>query len=291
MTLRNSLLQPIFDAATSRAPISDEKLLEIKSLLKAIQTKAAQGENISINDRYIDKDTALIIAARKGREEIIQLLLGAKAKTDLQNRFEATALMEAVEKSNLKITELLLDAGAQIENGTKYTVLDRAIDLHLSALQDRFDNSIDLTDNLAVIRALLKHGAFIHNPGRLFELLSYCDARDPNTLDTLHFLHEHLKLGYGPSLPSLLNDTKKFTEELDIVTEARKKDFIEVADMTIKELLPSDLNKIVYSYDAPLERLGFFKWQDPLPEKKTQPNIIAEEKTEPVVRKSTCSVM
>jgi hypothetical protein len=288
MTLRNLFWQPLFDAANSREPISPETLSEIKNLIATIQAKTAQGENISVDEYdYSTEDTPLIAAARSGQENIVRLLLNAKATLDIENRFGATALMEAIEKSNLQITQLLLDAGAKIENGTKYTVLDRAIDLHLSALQDRFDNAIDLTDNLSVIRTLLQHGAFIHHPEKLYKFLTYCDISDPNVLGSLHFLDEHLKRGYEPQ--TLLSEVKKVTNEVDIIAEAYKADFETWTEEAMQTLLPSDLRKIVYSYDASIERLGFFKLQKLLPETTTQPNI-AEEKTEPAEHKK-CSVM
>jgi len=388
MTQRNSLLQPLFKAVRTYNPITEEKLSELRALIKDIQSRTAQGEAISIDDpdfaggnvynyaaqfnhlglvdelikanvnpnikssagdaplhwamndhtQMIHKllveakadpdsqqrsgntplinakdnkelvelllnnkatpdiqnnegDTALIIAARKGREEIVRLLLKAKANPDIQNRYKTTALMAAVEKSNATITQLLLDAGAETEIGYDHsiTALDRAITLKLFSLRDRFDNGIDLTDNLSVIHALLQHGALIHHPEWLFELLTYCDARDPNVVSTLFHLHEYLI--HQPLLKSLLDQTTQYIEKLNHLIQSQKKEFMEIADLAMNPLFPTDLKNIVYSYAPPLERLRLFTLNnDPLAEKKTHSSM-AEEKIVVPVPKKTCSVM
>ena len=57
-------------------------------------------------------DTALINASFYGRIEIVKLLLNAGANIDKQNEDGDTALILAANRNNKKITELLLDYGA-----------------------------------------------------------------------------------------------------------------------------------------------------------------------------------
>jgi hypothetical protein len=49
MTLNNPALQTLCDAASSKDPLSEEQLIEVRSLIKNIRSRTAQGENISID--------------------------------------------------------------------------------------------------------------------------------------------------------------------------------------------------------------------------------------------------
>ena len=56
--------------------------------------------------------TALICASEKGHLEIVQVLLEARAATDLTNKLDNTALVRARGKDHLEIARLLVEAGA-----------------------------------------------------------------------------------------------------------------------------------------------------------------------------------
>ncbi|MBI5346123.1 MAG: ankyrin repeat domain-containing protein [Chlamydiae bacterium] len=80
------------------------------------------GVNIDAQDNY--KDTALIIATREGRTEVVKALLRASAQVNIQNDVGYTALMYATQKET---AEALLEANpsdqVDIQNNYGYTAL------------------------------------------------------------------------------------------------------------------------------------------------------------------------
>jgi ankyrin repeat protein len=58
------------------------------------------------------QETPLLIAARHGRDTIVELLLACGADASTQNRWQITALYEAVTSDNAQAVALLLKAGA-----------------------------------------------------------------------------------------------------------------------------------------------------------------------------------
>ena len=59
--------------------------------------------------------TALIAAANKGYQEILQKLITAEAAINYQDKLGRTALFVACEAENLEIVQILLDAGANVD--------------------------------------------------------------------------------------------------------------------------------------------------------------------------------
>ena len=69
------------------------------------------------NPQYQEKlhrKTALMFASEEGHEEIVDTLLEAKAKVDIQNKFGKNALMYAAFRGHRKIVEKLLKADAMV---------------------------------------------------------------------------------------------------------------------------------------------------------------------------------
>ena len=96
--------------------------------------------------------TALHHAARKGHEKIARLLLESEARIDSQDRWECAPLFHAASKERLALVQLLLDQGADVDIKNCYgdTVLVRA------ASKAR----------LSVMRLLLEEGADVETKNR-----------------------------------------------------------------------------------------------------------------------------
>jgi hypothetical protein len=109
-------------------------------------------------------DTPLHIAARRGFNAIVEMLLSAGAKVDVENVFGFTALYEVVLYGRTPEMELLVRAGANVnaaprvrqeEEGLQQVVLDAVANLKsspalVSAVRQR---------NINMIRQLLDWGA------------------------------------------------------------------------------------------------------------------------------------
>jgi ankyrin repeat protein len=68
---------------------------------------------VKLNQRSAEGETALMVAAGAGEEEMVRALLAAGARVDLRNREGKTAWVRAAEKGSRPVMELLRDAGAR----------------------------------------------------------------------------------------------------------------------------------------------------------------------------------
>ena len=89
------------------------------------------------------KKTALHIAAKRGHEHIVDLLLEKKAKPNAQDYLGATALHVAVQAKNVNIVRALLNAGAFLDIKDKYekTALDLAEQISGDINKDEEDDN------------------------------------------------------------------------------------------------------------------------------------------------------
>jgi len=78
-----------------------------------IASLLAQGTEINQLDRY--GQTALMLAARHGRAEVVRLLLEYKAEMDVTAKYGLSALMLAVVYRHLDVARQLVDAGADTQ--------------------------------------------------------------------------------------------------------------------------------------------------------------------------------
>jgi ankyrin repeat protein len=85
-----------------KAAISGDHAL-LASLLVA-------GVDVNQRDRY--GQTALMLAARHGREKVVDLLLQHGAEPDVTARYHLSALMLAVVNRHSAVARMLVDAGA-----------------------------------------------------------------------------------------------------------------------------------------------------------------------------------
>lgn len=105
-------------------------------------------------DGFRRGDAPLLVAAGAGREDLVRLLLAAKADVDGEDRRGTTALMAAVAVHHVGIVWLLLDAGANVGLNRGYCFrgrLHRSSPLHLVGLQHAASEQ--------VVRLLLDSGA------------------------------------------------------------------------------------------------------------------------------------
>ena len=70
------------------------------------------------------------MAAGSGHEDVVELLLQAKAEIDIQDRSQATPLHYAVKKGRTNVVNILLQYGASCSRKNKdwYNALDLAIE-------------------------------------------------------------------------------------------------------------------------------------------------------------------
>lgn len=78
-----------------------------------IASLLAEGAEINQRDQY--GQTALMLAARHGRAEVVRLLLEYDADLDVIAKHGLSALMLAVVNRHLDVAKQLIDAGANIQ--------------------------------------------------------------------------------------------------------------------------------------------------------------------------------
>lgn len=247
----------------------------------------------------LDGETPLAIAAEKGNKYIIKCLLAAKAQPDYAEAKKATPLQVAVVCSNLSIVQILLEAHASPNLVGKYghtplmeaTILNkppiaRALLDAKAQLEIRTHYKTQtqpITDRSALDLAimwsipematmLLMEGAMITDFLQMDLYLKKLDQRgldaqigfqhlnqqlkvcteieNKNASNTHLFLIHEITSAYHLKLIYLYNIyLQQMTEWLE---EFNKKE----------SLLPTDLLKIVASYDTPLERCRFFAYSE-----------------------------
>lgn len=78
-----------------------------------IASLLTEGTEINQRDRY--GQTALMLAARHGRAEVVRLLLEYKAEMDVTAKYGLSALMLAVVNRHIEVAKQLVDAGANTQ--------------------------------------------------------------------------------------------------------------------------------------------------------------------------------
>jgi ankyrin repeat protein len=111
--------------------------------------------------------TLLMVAARRGHGDLVELLLNAGAEINAKGHFGSTALMIAAEHGRKDMVELLLNAGADVHAKTEYgsTALTKAVE----------------HDQEEIVELLLDRGADIHGKSKtgstLLMLAIYRDVK------------------------------------------------------------------------------------------------------------------
>jgi ankyrin repeat protein len=99
-----------------------------KGYIQLAQKLILKGVDIEQTDSY-EKETGLISAAYKGKEEMVTFLITQKANIEAADRRGNTALLHAAFKGHLPIVKKLLEKGAKIEhrNNLNWNALMQAI--------------------------------------------------------------------------------------------------------------------------------------------------------------------
>lgn len=103
------------DGETALIKILKKGLYHPSIDFKKIETLLKYAKDIDLDAQDNNSDTALMIATRQNREEVVAILLEHGANVDLQNNYEQTALMMATNNNNEKILHNLLLRGADID--------------------------------------------------------------------------------------------------------------------------------------------------------------------------------
>jgi ankyrin repeat protein len=110
--------------------------------------------------------TPLLYAAREGRLDVVRMLIDAGADLELADGNETTPLITALNNVHGDVAMLLIDAGANINASDWFgqTPLWAAVDGRNRELPDEKsrDNGVDRDGMLAVVDALIEHGADVN---------------------------------------------------------------------------------------------------------------------------------
>jgi ankyrin repeat protein len=161
---------------------------QIRELLEAGGNPNAQ--------RRPESPAVLAIAAARGRDDVIGMLLDAGAHIDATDAFHTTALMSAAEMGRTESVQLLLSRGARVDamDSDNRTALALTVTSMLSSRSDRC---------LEVVRSLLSFGANVHLPDKLGRTpLIHAAARGFHDV-----MVELLKHGARPTHPSQIGRT------------------------------------------------------------------------------------
>ncbi|CAI8021202.1 Putative ankyrin repeat protein MM_0045, partial [Geodia barretti] len=94
-----------------------------RGYLEKVMSLIDAGVNVNVFDLYGHGESALIVAAREGRTEVVSLLLEAGANTDLQDikyGLGYSALMMAAREGRTEVVSLLLETGANTDLQNMY---------------------------------------------------------------------------------------------------------------------------------------------------------------------------
>jgi ankyrin repeat protein len=92
-----------------------EKRSDVEKLQEFLKDKGFSQDIQDINNKNNRGNTPLIMAVRGANKDVVELLLNAGAKVDIQNSDGKTALITAAEMGFGYIVKLLLDAGAVVD--------------------------------------------------------------------------------------------------------------------------------------------------------------------------------
>ena len=165
----------IVDYLTNAALFAAAKEGAIEEVVRLL---ARDGINIEARDDNDNGLTALMLAARWGKTEVVKLLLDRGADIETKDNNGQTALMLATQSGNTEIVELLLDRDANIEAKNYHgntalmlaagrgnteivkLLLDRGADIEAKEYNGRTALMLaELNENTKIVELLLEHKA------------------------------------------------------------------------------------------------------------------------------------
>lgn len=135
-----------------------------------------QGRCTDIDNQDNRGETALMLAARKGNVDIVQIILNCKANQDLENQNGETALFLALEAKRSEAVKLLANSKKRVNKPNQHLITP----LMQAALND---DDVSLT-------VLLKHGANIEAKDKR-NLSAYTLAQNKNNKKAMQVLMEY----------------------------------------------------------------------------------------------------
>jgi ankyrin repeat protein len=205
----------------------------------------------SLNALTQDNDTALIIAASKPHQKIVDVLVDAKADVNIQGKSLYTALMWAAFNCDLdSARKLIVTGNAKLEltNRDNETALDIAIRKR----------------HFEMVCLLVRHGALIKKPQALFEFILDNYQNDYNILFLLDSLCTQLKnaqaLAPNTEQTALLKKANNYLEKLKKLTTQYQNRIFDIIDQTASthREFAWDETDIIAEYDNPLEHIQSF---------------------------------
>jgi hypothetical protein len=161
-------------------------------------------EDININARDNNGNTALYKATLNGHFKIVELLLCAGAELEIPGTEDRTALMNAALTGNFKITSLLIQFGAQIPDE-----LISAIENKVDVLQENFEEGMiseDTYNSWKSIFIFLYTQKLKQNLPMYFKSLKNADIEEIKS--ALEFIESAYY--YGLDITNALDDIKTF---------------------------------------------------------------------------------
>lgn len=122
-----------------------------KGYPKIVSKLIDHDSNVNVNEQTRNGDTALIWAAEKGWDRIVETLLDANANVDIENQNGDTALMRASWKGHSKVVRHLINARADVNSKNK----DGDTPLILGATRGKRD----------IVEQLIEAGASVNDKG------------------------------------------------------------------------------------------------------------------------------
>ena len=96
------------------ATAREEELCRADVICDVRLTLSLLNKGVDPNCQDIERSTPLILAARAGYTDVVELLLDYGAHMDMTDSYDWTALMYAAHESHAKIVKMLVSNGCQV---------------------------------------------------------------------------------------------------------------------------------------------------------------------------------
>lgn len=272
-----------------------EKIIKLESA-KKVDDQLHISEAISLNDKDPEGNSLLTLAVTQGQKKIVNLLLAAKACPNLQQNLNLeTPLILAAKSGDHEITHMLLEAKAEVnaKDAAGNTALmwaanynhqwilylllasyknkhDQAFIPNLEIKNANGETALDKAiahNHLSAVRLLLAAGA--KPQVQLYDFLVLQDASDPDLILCYEYFYEQLvvlhqlQMGEKASEDSLIvlltfiYNYKSHLQTLFNLNQMKLSNFLHALNRK-ENIFPKDILNLIISYDASLERNGFF---------------------------------
>ena len=168
----------------------------------------------NINVQGTNGRTALMLAAKEGRLDIVQKLLARGAEVDIKNENGGTSLMFAVLSADLPTVQVLINRGADVNVTAKFdwtALMVAAAKGYTDIAQELLDNGADVNSRDVYSWTPLIRASFAGYTPTVETLLNHenidIDAQDENFATALH--HAATNGHYDVAMTLIHYDAKK----------------------------------------------------------------------------------